>query len=201
MAVFTAGIQDPEKQEPFDPDRKSVVSVQRTESYDEDPVQRAVDAHFAALELKNNLHSRSQMHDAIAANRLVAGVREVLMSIDSIPTENITLRKTPLSIEKKVSERNLQRKIRGYIVDGMYDAVNACIEGLAAENRVNVTKLSKCIRRLFEDASVETKTQSEIFNGLVSYLFVHNGQKQFEACELLVAYFVQRCEVFNEITE
>ncbi len=154
-----------------------------------------------ALELKNNLQSRSQMHDAIAANRLVAGIREVLMNIDSIPTENIILRKTPLSIEKKVSEMHLQRKIRGYIIDGIYDAVNACIEGLAAENRVNVTKLSKCIRRLFEDASAETQTQSEIFNGLVSYLFVHNGQKQFEACELLVAYFVQRCEVFNEITE
>ena len=55
MAVFTAGIQDPEEQEPFDPDRKSVVSVQRTESYDENPVQRAVDAHFAALELKKSI--------------------------------------------------------------------------------------------------------------------------------------------------
>lgn len=154
-----------------------------------------------ALRLKDSLQSRLTMRDAISANRLIADVREVITSIDNMPTDNITLRKTPLSIEKKVSERNLQRKIRGYIIDGMYDSVNACIEGLAAENRVNVTKLSKCIRRMFEDANAEMQEQSEIFNGLVNYLYACNGQKRFEACELLVAYFVQRCEVFNEITE
>lgn len=164
-------------------------------------VQHSPTEQTSAQILKNNLQTRSQMRDAITANRLVSDVREVLTNIGSMPTENITLRKTPLSIEKKVSDSLLRRRIRGYIIDGMYDAVNACIEGLAAENRINVTKLSKCIRRLFEDASAETQVQSEIFNGLANYLFVHNGQKQYEACELLVSYFVQRCEVFNEITE
>ena len=83
----------------------------------------------------------------------------------------------------------------------MYDAVNACIEGLAAENRLNVRKLSRCIRQSFEDADETATNQSEAFNSLVKFVYTKTGQRCYEACELLIAFFVQRCEVFNEIAE
>ncbi len=86
-------------------------------------------------------------------------------------------------------------------MDGMYDAVNTCIDNLAAENKLNTRSLSKCIRRTYEDASETTASQSDAFNAIVKYIYIKTGQKNYEACELLVSYFVQRCEVFNEITE
>ena len=95
----------------------------------------------------------------------------------------------------------MRRKIRGFLSDGMYDAVNSSIENLAAENRMNVRTLSTSIRRIFEDANDTTDNQSEIFSALTNRLVAKTGQKYLEACELLVSYFVQKCEVFNEIAE
>ena len=83
----------------------------------------------------------------------------------------------------------------------MYEMVNEAIEELAAQNKINVKNFRKTIRRMFEDASDQTDNQSTIFNELVKYLYARAGMKHFEACEILISYFVQSCEVFNEITE
>ena len=154
-----------------------------------------------ALALKASLQRQYETRSMVYDNKLIAEVHELLKRMQNMTSEDITLRYTPLSIEKKVSDHLLQRKIRGYIVGGMYDAVNSCIENLAAENRLSVRRLAKCIHRTFEDANETTTCQSEIFNVLSKFIFTQTGQQYFEACELLVSYFVQRCEVFNEIAE
>ncbi len=154
-----------------------------------------------ATEIKNILQARCKIRDAVSNERLKCEVQELLERLQDVSPEDVNLRYTPLKIEKKVSDRLLCRKIRGFLADGMYDAVNSSIENLAAENSMNVRVLSKCIRRIFEDANDTTGNQSEIFIALTKYLFIKVGQKYYEACELLVSYFVQRCEVFNEITE
>lgn len=128
-------------------------------------------------------------------------MQELLERLQDVSPEEVDLRYTPLKIEKKVSDNLLRRKIRGFLSDGMYDAVNSSIENLAAENRMNVRTLSTSIRRIFEDANDTTDNQSEIFSALTNRLVAKTGQKYLEACELLVSYFVQRCEVFNEIAE
>ena len=83
----------------------------------------------------------------------------------------------------------------------MYDGVNACIEQLAAENRLNVLKLSKTVRRMFEDAAEEGGSQEDIFRAIAEGIHRQSGKVSISACELLVSYFVQRCEVFDEIAE
>ena len=77
--------------------------------------------------------------------------------------------------------------------------MNTCIAQLAAENRLNVLKLSKCVRRMFEDASEENDSQEEIFYAIADSIYRQSRQVSRSAAELLVSYFVQRCEVFNEI--
>ena len=154
-----------------------------------------------AMKIKKVLQTRCETRDAVSNERLKCEVQELLERLQDISLEDADLRYTPLKIEKKVSDNLLRRKIRGFLTDGMYDAVNSCIENLAAENRINVRTLSTSIRRIFEDANNTTDNQSEIFSALTNRLTAKAGQKYYEACELLISYFVQRCEVFNEITE
>lgn len=162
--------------------------------------QNFAEEKIKAAALKNILRINMQMTDAVSSNRLLDEVRELLVRIKDISADDISIRKTPLRVEKKVSDRLLLRKIRSYILDGMYDSINTCIEHLASENRLNVKKLSKCVRRMFEDAETEGGNQEEVFNAIVEGIFRQSGRTSYSACELLVSYFVQRCEVFNEIT-
>ena len=164
-------------------------------------VEHSDSAKSQAMEVKKVLQARCETRDAVSNERLKCEVQELLERLQDVSPEEADLRYTPLQIEKKVSDNLLRRKIRGFLTDGMYDAVNSSIENLAAENRMNVRALSTSIRRIFEDANDTTDNQSQIFSALKNRLVAKAGQKYFEACELLVSYFVQRCEVFNEITE
>lgn len=153
-------------------------------------------------EKKSASREQYSARDAIAMNRLSDDIRDLLQVISAgEPLSQSALRMSPLKIERKVTEKQLRRKILNNVVDGMYEMVNEAIEELAAQNKINVKNFRRSIRRMFEDASDQTDNQSTIFNELVNYLYARGGMKHFEACEILISYFVQSCEVFNEITE
>lgn len=153
-------------------------------------------------EKKSVSQEQYSARDAIAANKLSDDIRELLQIISAgEPISQSDLRMSPLKVERKVTEKQLRRKILNNVVDGMYEMVNEAIEELAAQNKINVKTFRRSIRRMFEDANDKTDDQSTIFNELVGYLYARAGMKHFEACEILISYFVQSCEVFNEITE
>ena len=162
-------------------------------------VQNLPDRQKILTELKSDLHQRLETSEAVAANKLLDEVKELLVRLNNVSVDDIRLSITPIRVEKKISDPLLRRKVRGYILDGMYDGVNTCIAQLAAENRLNVLKLSKCVRRMFEDASEENDSQEEIFYAIADSVYRQSRQVSRSAAELLVSYFVQRCEVFNEI--
>ena len=113
-------------------------------------VQNLPDKEKVMADLKEGLRRSFQTTEAVSANKLLDEVKELLINLKNVSTDGIQLRTLPIRVEQKVSDQLLSRKIRGYILDGMYDGVNACIEQLAAENRLNILKLSKCVRRMFE---------------------------------------------------
>ena len=164
-------------------------------------VQNSPEKKAELASLKTTLQDRVTAMDAVAFNRLPDDIRELITMISTgEPITESELRMSPLCVEQKISDKLLLRKVKGYVVDGMYEMVNDAIEQLAASNRLNVRQFERSIKRMYEDAEDSISGQSEIFKSLVNYLFAKSGQKSYEACEILISYFVQRCEVFHEIT-
>ena len=150
---------------------------------------------------KARMQERFETRDAIAANRLSGEITELLLIISTgEPLTESALSMKPLKVEQKVTDKQLLRKIVSNIVDGMYEMVNDAIERLSAENKLNVKEFRRSIKRMYEDAEDTAASQSDIFNSLVTYLYARSGQKYYEACEIVISYFVQSCEVFHEIT-
>lgn len=151
--------------------------------------------------IKTQYQKRMNAIESVSSNDLPDVIRDLIIIISSgEPITDSELRMSPLKLEKKITDLRLLRKIKAYVVDGMYEMVNEAIEMLAAENKLNVRLFERSIKRMYEDAE-DLESQSAIFNLLVDRLYAKSGQKDYEACEILVSYFVQRCEVFNEITE
>lgn len=46
-----------------------------------------------------------------------------------------------------------------------------------------------------------TSDKSKIFDYIVNWVKTKTSTQSKEACEIVVSYFVQNCEVFNEIAE
>ena len=165
-------------------------------------IQSSAEKKAELLETKKQMQLRTEAMEAISSNITVDAVREIIEMIGSgEPVTESDLRMLPLKIDEKISDRMLLRKVKALVVDGMYEMVNDIISQLAAANRLNVRQFERSIKRMYEDAEDRLDLQSEILNSLVRYLFAKAGQKNYEACEVLISYFVQRCEVFHEITE
>ena len=70
-----------------------------------------------------------------------------------------------------------------------------------ADKALDSELLAKAIRRMFEDVREHLDDDSDVYNQLVDALFHRAGSRFREASEIVVAYFIQRCEVFDETAE
>ena len=143
----------------------------------------------------------NRIRDDIAIERIDGDIEAVLRSVDQLDEDdNTELRLDPLTIDKKVSEKRLREHIRTDVLS-LYPGVNEILDRLAGEGRINPTRFARQIRRIFENAASPVLSERKIYDLIVDKLNTVSGGRYKTACEVIVSYFVQRCEVFNEIAE
>lgn len=155
----------------------------------------------ALIAQKNELTVMSEVRDVVARQVLERQIEDLLREIDGVDaTEDTQLKQTPIEVDKKIQEKRLRDRVRADVTQ-LYDAVNSSLDRLSGESKLNVDKFAKSIKRMYEDASEKSVSQSDIYNSLVDVLFERTGRRYREAAAVVISYFVQRCEVFDEITE
>jgi len=156
---------------------------------------------LALLSDKHYLENLTAARNATSLYTLEKQIEDVLREVNLMDvTDDTRLKIEPVKVEKKVTEKRLKERVL-FDVRQLYEGVNNALDRLAGENKLNVDKFAKSIKRMYEDASESLPTQSAIYNLLVETLFEKTGRKYKEACEIIISYFVQRCEVFDEIAE
>jgi len=156
---------------------------------------------LALLSDKHYLENLTAARNATSLYTLEKQIEDVLREVNLMDvTDDTRLKIEPFKVEKKVTEKRLKERVL-FDVRQLYEGVNNALDRLAGENKLNVDKFAKSIKRMYEDASESLPTQSAIYNLLVETLFEKTGRKYKEACEIIISYFVQRCEVFDEIAE
>ena len=113
------------------------------------------------------------------------------------PEELIELKMTPVKVKEKVSDFPLRSKIVGYVTQyfnyvksKLQDIDRTCsnrAEAIAKEIGLCFTK-EKCAN-LFADQNI-------VFDAIVDWL-ASKTHGDRNACEIVIAYFVQDCEVFD----
>ena len=69
------------------------------------------------------------------------------------------------------------------------------------KNGFHMQILSGQIKSCFVKMNDVTSDKSKIFDYIVNWVKTKTSTHSKEACEIVVSYFVQNCEVFNEIAE
>ncbi|WP_318004274.1 ABC-three component system protein [Faecalibacillus intestinalis] len=96
------------------------------------------------------------------------------------------------------SDRLLAAKVRGYVVSYYVFIRNKFQEH---SDKCNFNRFSRKVKNCFEDLNEETESKIKIFNALVDWLNNQTSNKSREACEAVISFYVQECEVFNAITK
>ena len=156
---------------------------------------------LALLSEKHDLEVLMAARDATSRYTIEKQIEQVLREVDLMDvTDDTQLKIEPVKVENKITEKRLKERVL-FDVRRLYQGVNDALDRLAGENKLNVDKFAKSVKRMYEDASESHISQSAIYNLLVETLFEKTGRKYREACDIIISYFVQRCEVFDEITK
>lgn len=154
------------------------------------------------LSKKKIFHIRGMAREAMSKHSLSAEIRQTLIAVSKMTASPETrLKERPTKVENKVQDDALKELIL-LRVTRRYSGVNKILYQLSGEDKVVMDEHAKIIRRMYEDASaVKGMDQDGIFNELVNEICAQTSSNMRTAAEIVVSYFVQRCEVFDETSK
>ena len=109
-----------------------------------------------------------------------------------------------IEIERKISELYLRSKINASMVR-LFKTVNDICARLEQEIGFDTERFGRAMKYTLGTIESEIKERNDITDiqafiedVLVEKLYVRVGQKYKAACEIIVAYLIKRCDLFDE---
>ncbi len=147
--------------------------------------------------------AQARMADKLARNPLDEEIAEVLSGLAANTQPNdADLALQPLALCNKIDNRDwlLRGKVQVYVVS-CFGTISRLIGELDKDGALNSGKIAGQVKSCFCELDRMGLSKSEIFAQLTTWIRNGAGTGSQEACEALVAYYIQDCEVFREIPE
>jgi len=156
---------------------------------------------------KRRLAADSIVLDAVTGINIAKEIEVVLREIDNVKNErelaNVDIKEL-IEIDRKISELYLRDKINTNMVR-MFKTVNEICANLEQEIGFDTERFGKEMKFALETVEYKIKgrqdidcPQEYITTVLVETLYLRIGQRYQAACEIIVAYLIKRCDLFNE---
>ena len=130
-------------------------------------------------------------------------ISEIILRLSKMP-ENYTseLAYNPLTIDKKIETKYtmLKKDVKNNVVN-YYSYIKEQFKELSQSDASLFDRLAKEVKYRSDNLINEGNSQEVVFNKLVDWLKEKATTTQETACRAIIAFFVQNCEVFYEITE
>lgn len=143
---------------------------------------------------------RTEIKQKLDSITIQSDLKEVITRLNSVNFSNDSiLSLQPLTIENKIpsTENVLLFKIRSDVV-GYYNIVKQMFQELES-----FTSIAKEINYSFNILNEQGLTHQEIYENLTNHIIRCTGLNSNKrlSCEIIVSFFIQNCEVYNEITK
>lgn len=160
------------------------------------------DDYLKLLQIKKGFLLSTALNDSTASLGLEDEILLVIQKLPSLEHELADLKYDPIAITNKFTQQEslLKHHISGYILS-LYPYIRECFRQLDGKNGFVYNVLAQQIHGCFLKMSNLTSDKEKIFNHIVSWIKEKTCSTSVTACEAVVAFFVQNCEVFNEVSE
>ena len=160
------------------------------------------------VRIKGGFLRQGEQGNKISKLPLDEQIEYVIRSIVEPKEKTTSLPKFKVTeIKNKIRKENflLERKIRGYIVEH-FNYVKTVFTQLNDENKLRFEKVQAQVSGAYYELSYsgnlfEQLSQEDVFNTLVEWLMKATRTGARTPCEIVIAFFIQNCEVFDEIAE
>ncbi|MBU3216863.1 HNH endonuclease [Clostridium estertheticum] len=157
------------------------------------------------LKIKKNLTSVSKAKIAASHQDLeqeIILVINALSHIDEESLQKMKLEYQALKISNKIEDTYiiLKVKVENYVCI-FFNFIKEIFQDLDQAGHIDFGLVASEIKTTFLKCEKEMSSKSEIFRSLVKWLESKAVGSSNEACEAVISYFVQSCEVFHEIAK
>jgi len=152
--------------------------------------------------IKRHLITEAETIDILATTKVEDGVERVLRKISDVSImEMIPLSYEPVRLREKILPENraLYIKAKAYVTE-YYPTVHGIFQQLSKERKLRFDPFCMQVKMNYINLRDKGLTQPEIFEALVEWL-ASNTNDSKDLCEIVISYFIQKCEVFDAITE
>ena len=163
----------------------------------------SLDDYNRLLAIKKKLLEKSAINNAIRSLDLENDITIVISRLANISEKELaSLNYDPVYLTNKFenNESLLKRRVESH-VHTYFPFVRDCLKEIDGKDGFNQQVLAGQIRNCYLKMKGECSNKSVIFSHMTGWL---NNKTQLisrDACEVIIAFFVQNCEVFDEITE
>lgn len=180
-------------------DNKIALCLDCHNNYD---YKTTLNEYLHLLSIKKNIKNTANLRESIENLSLDDEIFELINRITLIEGKQLKeLNYSPVPIKNKIESKNemLKTKIESY-VEKYYTFIRDCLRELDGKNGFQSDVISCEIKACYLKLKGETD-QNLVFELIVDWMMKETKTIRREACEVLVSYFVQNCEVFDEISE
>lgn len=130
-------------------------------------------------------------------------IEEVLKTIEMTPEASLKRIRDDrvYKVEQKVTESVvLMRKIREYALE-YFECVETLLKASEEARSQKFRLFQSIVITCYEKVKANETSQEKIYNHLVDWLYRQAKCTHKAACEIIIAYFVQICDVFEPVAE
>jgi hypothetical protein len=151
--------------------------------------------------LKQEIMKQNMAIDAATSVQITEEIKEVLFKLKEVDiTKILQLSYTPIAVEQKIKDNLLREKVKNFVVH-YFPFVQSLFEELDNCGKNKFHQIAGEFKSCFLKMDEQDLSTENLFYGIVDWLKSKTQSQNRDACEIVVAFFVQNCEVFNEISK
>ena len=146
--------------------------------------------------IKHKLMQNAQDKTVLSTEKLEHEIEAVLEKITYTPVDQLVpLNYEPVAVKQKITKDvPLLIRVNAYVT-AYYSKVDQWLKQMDREGKQRFKPFCKAMKINFLKLDAVEDSQQKIFDSLADWI-QNNTHQDRAACEIVVAYFVQKCEVF-----
>lgn len=161
---------------------------------------RTVEEYRDMVALKKKLISKNKERANwnVHLNSEINEILEFLSNNDETLDDSVEPEYEPKTIDTKTNDsitKLTKRKIKSN-VEEYYQNIKAKFKEIDGVKPLTTEVLSSQIKTFYLKTSQIHENQNDVFNAMVDWLYNKTNRTSKEACEIIISYFIQNCEVF-----
>ena len=159
-------------------------------------------AIYRMKEIKKQFQIEAADQELLSEQQIQVGVRRVVEKVpDLYPMGPIDLNYDPVMLRQKIEPQNVTLYLKAQAhVNYYFNIVHETFQQMGREGKLRFKPFCEQVKMNYITLKEEGRDQVYIYRKLTDWLQQGTNEER-DYCEVIISYFIQKCEVFDVITE